>query len=71
MSAAIEERRAEARRLQLKEGLTVREIADRLGVSPGTAHRYLNPKAHARYRRKTAEWKRRQRRENHQKGAKK
>jgi DNA-binding IclR family transcriptional regulator len=43
-----------------KRPFTVREIAEELGVSPGTAHRYVNPKAAERYRIATRERKRRE-----------
>lgn len=43
-----EQRRAKAQRLH-EDGKTVREIADQLGVSVGTAHRDVNPDAEERY----------------------
>lgn len=42
---------------------SIRQIADALGVSPGTIHRDINPEAHERYREKAREYKRRQRRQ--------
>jgi DNA-directed RNA polymerase specialized sigma24 family protein len=57
----VAERRTKARRMHRKgEGKTVREIAEALGVSVGTAHRYVNPEAAERYRIATRERKRRQ-----------
>lgn len=59
-----DEKRARARQLRRrKRPLTVREIAEELGVSVGTAHRYVNPKAHERYRLAAREAKRRQKAE--------
>lgn len=52
------QRQAKARRLAAS-GLNVREIAERLGVSVGTAHRDINPDAEARYRLAERERKRR------------
>lgn len=56
------ERQAKARRLHNGgRGLNVREIAERLDVSVGTAHRDINPDAEARYRLAERERKRRRR----------
>jgi transposase len=58
------QKRRRARQLRRhKPPKTVREIADELGVSIGTAHRYVNPKADRRYRASEREYKRRQRAE--------
>jgi transposase len=54
------QRQAKARRLAAA-GLNVREIAERLEVSVGTAHRDVNPDAEARYRLAERERKRRHR----------
>lgn len=55
-----EQRQRKARRLHRNgEGLTVREIAEELGVSPGTVHRDVNPEAAERYRLAGRERKRR------------
>lgn len=59
-----EERRAKARTMRRRKPRpTVREIADELGVSIGTAHRYINPKAAKRYQVASRERRRRQRRQ--------
>lgn len=59
-----EEKRARARQLRRrKRPMSVREIAEELDVSPGTAHRWINPKAAERYRLATRERKRRERAE--------
>lgn len=54
------ERQHRARDLQ-GDGLTLRQIADELGVSLGTVHRDLNPKAAKRYRAASAEQRRQKR----------
>lgn len=52
-----EERRREAKRLYKRgKGLTIREIAERLGVSPGTIHRDINEEARERYQQAWREW---------------
>ena len=53
-----QQRQARARHLHA-QGLKVREIAEALGVSPGTAHRDVNPEAAERYRIASRERKRR------------
>lgn len=53
------EKRAKARRMYArKRRPTLREIADEIDVSLGTAHRYVNPEADERYRVATRERKR-------------
>lgn len=52
-----EERRQEAKRLYRRgKGLTIREIAERLGVSPGTIHRDINEEARERYQQAWRDW---------------
>ncbi len=61
---STEEKRARARQLRRRKNpMPIREIAKELGVSLGTAHRYVNPKADRRYRASEREYKRRQRAE--------
>lgn len=52
-----QERRQEAKRLYRRgKGLTIREIAERLGVSPGTIHRDINEEARERYQQAWRDW---------------
>lgn len=59
------ERRNRARRMyRRKDRPTIREIADELGVSVGTAHRYVNAEAAERYRLAARERKRREKQDH-------
>jgi len=60
MTAAVEERRRQAREMYDADPQpTIREIAEVLGVSVGTAHRDVNPGAAERYREGARNYKRR------------
>jgi len=60
MTAVVEERRRKAREMYDQEPRpTIREIAEALGVSIGTAHRDVNPGAAERYREGARNYKRR------------
>ena len=60
----IAERRRRAKAMRSRTPTpSIREIADALGVSPGTIHRDINPDAHERYSSKARDYKRRQRRQ--------
>lgn len=62
MSAAVEKRRRKARQLRARSPQpSIREIAEILDVSVGTAHRDVNPTAAERYRRAAREYKQRSR----------
>ncbi len=53
------ERRQKARAMRRRKARpSIREVAEELGVSPGTIHRDLNRKAHGRYLKKARAYKR-------------
>lgn|GEM_PF-5589662 len=56
----VEERRRKARQMRKRTPTpTIREIAEALGVSVGTAHRDVNPEAAERYAEQARNYKRR------------
>ncbi|HSC21901.1 MAG TPA: hypothetical protein VLC07_09255 [Solirubrobacterales bacterium] len=57
---AVEERRRKARQMRRRTPTpSIREIAEALGVSVGTAHRDANPEAAERYAEQARNYKRR------------